>query len=218
MNIFSLLPEWFQAYGIILELFFAIITFLISGLAFRVYRLTNDKRTELFGFAFLFMSLSYFMESLFNILINLGLEDFLVFNFFTLNKLFILSVYSRIILMTLGLSILAYMTLKIKNARALILIILTTTPLLLFADEPLQNYFIISVVYLIFISAYYVSNYIDNKNTKTTLIAIAFTFLLFSKIVYVFSISNILFYVAGTLIEVVSYSLILLNFALVLKK
>ena len=62
-NLF-LIPKWFFGYGVAFELIFAIITLAVALYSFKVYKLSNQNQPKLFGIAFLFFSISYFIQSI----------------------------------------------------------------------------------------------------------------------------------------------------------
>ena len=53
----------------------AIITLLVSIYSFRVYRLSGQKKSRTFGLAFLFISISYFIQSFINLAIISELNE-----------------------------------------------------------------------------------------------------------------------------------------------
>src|SRR3990167_8701069 len=59
-------PRWFYGYDIILEIVFAIITFAVAMYSFRIYRLSGQRDSRLFGFAFLLISASYSLWAILN--------------------------------------------------------------------------------------------------------------------------------------------------------
>jgi len=214
------LVNW-PGYDVVLELLFGMISLVLSLFAFKVYRETDQRQTKLFGIAFLFMSLSYFVQSLFNFLIISAAKGAVckvmyvsIFNWYNF-----LGVYTHILLMTMGLVVLTYMTLKVQKPMLLWMMLLISLTALFFSEEHFFTVFLIlSTVYFIFISIHFVNNYRKNKDRKSLVVALAFLFLLFGSINFIFCTQADIFYLAAHLLALVAYLFILLDFYLVLKK
>jgi len=213
-------PKWFFGYDIGLEFLFAIISLVVAMFAFRVYRMTTQKQTKLFGMAFLLISISYFLQSLFNYLIvaklsenicrMVKIQDAAVFDAIGMNI--------QIIFMTAGLALLTYMTLKTEKPRVYWLLLSISLLSIFSSKHVLYMFYLISTILLIFLCWHFFDNYLKKKHRTTLLIAIAFLFLLFRDIQFVFSIDYEIFYVLGRIAELCAYLLIMWNFYLVRKK
>ncbi|MFA6461553.1 MAG: hypothetical protein WCV90_04745 [Candidatus Woesearchaeota archaeon] len=211
----------FPEYDVVLELLFGIISLVLSLFAFRVYKRTSQRQTKLFGIAFMFMSLSYFTQSLFNFLIISTAKGAVckaayvpIFNWYNF-----LGVYTHIILMTIGLVVLTYMTLKVQKPMLLWMMLLISLTALFFSEEHFFTVFLIlSTIYFIFISIHFVNNYRKNRDRKSLVIALAFLFLLFGSINFIFCDQAELFYLIAHLLALIAYLFILWDFYLVLKK
>jgi len=215
------MPNWFVGYNILLHIIFCIITLLVSLFAFRVHKMSGQRQPKLFSIAFLFVSLAFFIESIMNLLIlaelnehvTLVLEDITSIALFN----FIIN-YAHIILFSIGLVTLAYMTFRVRSAKIYSLLLIITLVPLFFTSNPLYLYYLTSSILLIYILAHYLINYLGKKQTRTLLVLFAFLLLLFGNIQVFFSISNHeIYYVIGHFIELIAYLLILMNLMLVLK-
>jgi hypothetical protein len=216
----SFIPDWFLNYGIIFQFAFAIITLLVSIYSFRVYRLSGQKKSRTFGLAFLFISISYFIQSFINLAIiselNENVLNLIEFrNLITLDNI---AIFFHMIFFVFGLVTLIYMILGGKN-RLLYVISLIVSALFIFASaNNLSFFYIFSSLLLIFILSDYVSNYIKNRNGKTFLIMLAFVFLLVGHLNFIFLATNQLVYVVVNFLEFAAYILILINLLRVIKK
>lgn len=214
------LPSWFFGYNIGLELAFAIITLIVSFFAFKIYRLTDQRQSKLFGYSFLFISAAYFLESLLNFLIVSKLNDNISI-FLKMQDVFVLNnaeLFTHMLMFMMGLLTLTYMTLKTKNTRTFIILIAITILALIFSTNRLYLFYLIATVLLIFICIHYVQNYFKNKQTNTLLVLTAFLFLLFGHFHFIISVDHALFYIIGHFLELAAYLLILANLLLVLRK
>lgn len=219
MTLVSVGPAWFFGIDIVFELVFAIITLIVSIFAFKIYKISLQKQVKLFGVAFLLISISYFIESILNYLILSKLNENIC-QVMKINSVVILNglgVSINILLMTMGLALLAFMTFKTEKLRIYWLTLSMALFAIFFSRNALFLFFLFASIFLIFISWYYVDNYLKNKQIKTLLVAVAFIFLLFGKIHFIFSVDHKLFYVIGHFLEIIAYLLILWNLYLVRK-
>lgn len=205
-------PSWFAGYDIMLRLSFAIITFIVSLFAFKIYKVSNLKQVKLFGVAFLLISISYFVQSIFNFLALYGQNIIL-----NIGRLGIFGTYLYMALMTCGLVVLIYATCKTANKRNLLMLLSISFLGIFLSMNSYYMFFLFSAIYLFFLSWHFIENYLQNKQAKTLLIAIAFLFLMFSNFHFLISVNHQFFYVIGHVLELFAYLLILWNFYLVLK-
>jgi hypothetical protein len=220
MSFANLAPSWFFGYDVALEFVFAVISIVVALFAFKIFKKTDQKQVKLFGHAFLLIGISYLIQSILNYLIiskaneticrAIKLNSIAWFNAF--------GVYAHIFFMTVGLVLLVYMTFKTDNKKILWLLMITSLLAVFLSINTLYIFYLISTIYLIFISWHFINNYLKNKHTKTLLVAVAFLFLLFGSIHFIFAVNHQLFYVLGHILELFAYLLILANFYLVLKK
>jgi hypothetical protein len=220
MSLAQLAPSWFIGYDILLEGLFAIITIGVALLAYKIYKNTGTKQVRHLSVAFLFIAISYILQSLFNafaitqinesICSTLKVQNIYVFQ--------MLGNYFQMLFMMVGLVILLYMTLKVEKQRILwFLLALTVLPLLLF-PHTMQLFFFFATVTLGFILWHFIGNYKLHRQSKTLLITLAFLFLFIGKAHFLFAVNHQLFYVLGHILELIAYILILTNLILVLKK
>jgi len=214
-------PEWFMGYDMLLEVMFAIILLLVAWYSFKSYKLTNSNSLKLFGFGFLFMSFAYFMLFLSNVAGFYALSsvdaspamrimDYIHFNLLGLNL--------YILLFSAGLMTLTYMTLNNKSEKLYALLMI---PMLLALGLSANRFFLfhlICVFLMLIVVIHYRSCYKKTKKQSSLITFVAFSLLLFGKIIFIFSGDYFEFYVAGHLIEFGAYLLILLSFIKVLRK
>jgi len=213
-------PNWFFNYGIIFELVFAIIALIVGLFAFKIHKLTSQKSAKLFGISFIFISLHYFIQSFlnFSIISTLNQDICNIMKIQSINSLNIIGAYSHMLFFIIGLSTLTYMTLKTKNKMTFVIIVVLPLISILFSENKLYLFYAMSSVFLIFITMFYAKNYFKNRQFKTLIVLIAFMFLLFGNLHFLFSVNHALYYVIGHFLELIAYLLILLNFILILRK
>ena len=219
VNIF-LTPRWIFGYDILLELAFALVTLFVRIYAFKVYRLTMQKQLKLFGIAFMFISISYFIQSYTNfaIISEIGENAGKILDTIEIGTLNSIGLYAHMLFFITGLVTLAYMSMRIDSIKTYTLLIILTIASLLFNPYLLYMFYILSSVLLVYIVAYYLFNYLKKRQHNTLLVLIAFVFLLFGSIHFSFSVNHSLYYAIAHILGLVAYMLILINLIRVIRK
>jgi hypothetical protein len=218
MTLVSFSPAWFYGYDVALEVGFAVSALIIALFAYRIYRTTDQRQVLLFGSAFLLISFSYFMQSLLNLLIVTGADTSPCCGL-TAANISMLGAYGTlayILLMISGLTVLAYMTLRVERLRVLWLMLILAIIAIIFSISPLYSFFMLSTILLAVVLWHYVRNYQQSRQTKTLLVVLAFGFLLFGSLHFMLSVDHALYYAIGHILEMIAYMLILANLYLVL--
>jgi hypothetical protein len=75
-----IMPTWFFGMDVAFQLVFTLVTLAVSFYAFKIYKLTGQRQSKLFGISFLFFAIGYFIQSFFNfaIISTLG-EEIILF-------------------------------------------------------------------------------------------------------------------------------------------
>lgn len=214
-----LISNWFFGYDIVLELFFAFITLLVSIYSFKVYKLSKQNHPRLFGLAFLSFSIAYFIQSILNYLILSELNK-TVCTAIKLQDVGILTnlgMISHMVFFLIGLITLTYMTLKIKSKTTYFILLISSFISFFLVINKIYWFYVFASLLLIFIAGFYFSNFIKHKQGKTFIVFLAFLFLLFGNIHFIFSVNHLLYYEIGHFLELLAYFLVLTNILLVLK-
>ncbi|MFH1500811.1 MAG: hypothetical protein ABIE22_02590 [archaeon] len=212
-------PEWFFGYDFALEFIFAVVTLIVGIYAFKIYKLSNQRQSKLFGISFIFFSIAYFIQSLLNIGVISILEERVVNvnQINLLNAIGFWSIYVHIFLFLVGLVTLTYMTLKVRSAKVYTLILIISILSLIFSFNDIYLFYVLASLFLVFITLHYASNFARHKQKKTLLVLVAFIFLLVGNIHFIFVVNHALFYALGHILELVAYVLILINLIIVWK-
>ncbi len=213
-------PFWFNGYDVGLEIVFAVISLVIAIFAVRLYWKTDQRQIKFFSLAFLFIGLSYLIESVFNYLIitrtaesvcrAVSIESVEIFN--------ALGAYAHMFFKIIGFVILVYLTIRTENRRVLWLLLITSLLVIFLSINPIFVFYLLSSIYLIFITWYYADNYQKNRQLRSLLVVVAFLFLLFSSVHFLIAENYEMFYVIAYVLEFLAYTFILANLYLVLKK
>ena len=80
-----------------------------------------------------------------------------------------------------------------------------------------MQFYFLSAMFLFYITMYYVQEYLKDKNKKKLLVLLAFATLFISNIVFTQAVEHYTYYVAGHVVELVAYALVLISLVCVLK-
>jgi hypothetical protein len=217
---FYLVPNWFLGYDVGLEIVFALITLLVSIYAFRISKMSGQRSARLFATSFFFISMAYFLKAVFNFLIISRLNEniSLALKIASVNTINLIALNFHVVLFSIGLITLIYMTFRVKSARVYSFLLITTLIFMFLAGSPIFAYHLLTSVFLIYIFIHYLLCYLNKKRINNLLMIVAFIFLLFGNIQFIFSISNNeIFYVVAHCLEFLAYLLVLVNLMLVRK-
>jgi hypothetical protein len=215
-----LVPAWFLGYDIVLQVIFALITLAVGIFALRISKISSQRSVKLFGISFLLISIAYFIKAFLNFMIMSRLNEniSLALKVISVNVLNLIALNIHVVLFSIGLITLAYMTFRVKSAKIYTLSLILVLVAIFFAADTLTVYYIISSILLIYIFLHYLINYLNKKKINTLLVMIAFALLLFGNIHFIFSLENsTIYYVIGHFLELSAYTLILINLILVRK-
>jgi hypothetical protein len=176
-------------------------------------------KSRLFSFAFLFISLSYIVQTILNFIIMEQLDEGIT-ALINLNSVYLLNlfgIYLHATLFLVGLLLLAYIALKIYSVRTFILLLILIFTTLYFSMYKTFMLYLLSTVLLGFILSYYLTNYWNNRKATTFLVAIAMILLFIGYLFFIFAIDSTAYYVLGHIFELSAYVLVLVNMLFILR-
>ncbi len=219
MAVVYIVPKWFFGYDVALEIMFAIVTLLVSWYAFKVYKLTDHDQPRYVGAGFLFIGLSYFAQSLLNLVLLSGIDfDLYRGQYLQLaNFLSVIGLYTHMVFFLVGLIIITYMTLRTKNTATLSLLFALSLVVIFFSTQRVFLFNVLSCVFLAFIAFYYMALYKKKRYTNLLWVLIAFVLLFLASVHFAFAVHHPLLYVIAHIVELVAYLLILTDLILVLR-
>jgi len=221
MNEMYLVPSWFFGLDIGMELLFAVITILISVIAFKIYSMTQDRKVKLFGLAFLLIGLSYIVWAGINLWFTQVMGDEIrELSIQSITTIGLLGFYSYIVLYISGLINLVSTTCESYKGRAYYLLFGLSLLVVVSSLNKLITFRIVSAFLLFFVAYHYFDECImnKNKNRKANYIMLAVSLLLISNIVFIFDYYSYYSYVVGHLIELFAYLLMLISLIKSVKK
>ena len=214
MAFFYLTPDWFSGFDIALELLFGIVTALVAFFSFKVYKVCEQRECKLFGWAFVFISLAYFLWPIINLFdlsdISEGVKGLDIEN---LSLLLLGSVYFYIIFFILGLVTLIYIAFNLKNDKLYALILSLSIIVVIFSSSPGLAFHFVSALLLLYISLHYFKKYKKLNDYNSFLVFGAFSLLFFARFILIFSNTNHLLYVVNHLTELTAYIIIAISLA-----
>jgi len=218
-NIF-VTPQWFYGYDVALELIFAVVTILVSYFAWKIFKITGERNIRLFSLAFLFIALSYVVQSILNFVIMDQLDDNIstLINLQSVYLLNLFGIYTHAILFLIGILLLTYVALKIHSLQTFVLLFILVFTSLYFTPYKTFMLYLLSTVLIGFIVFYYLNNYWDNRKATTLLVAISMISLFVAYLFFIFAMdNNMLYYIIGHLLELTAYLLVFVTLWIILR-
>ncbi len=220
MEILHIMPAWFLNLNLIFELLFFIFAAAIAIYSFRIYALTKQRESKIFGFAFSFLGLSHLalaiVNNLFLSIISGGLREL---DFDDIINLRNILVVAYVMFFIIGLISLVYISFKAKSIRTYLILLALSLVSIWFACNKSFVIYLLASIFLLLISGYYLSEYRRNHNVNTLFVFLGFSALAISSIFLAFVADYLLpqAYVSAYFIELIGYSLIISSLIKILK-
>lgn len=204
----------FLLYALILQVIFSLVTFFIALIAYKIFNITQNNNTRSMALAFLFICASYAVQALFNFLIFLRVQHdyYVMFGVHPLSVLNEQGLYLHMVFMSVGLAILMYNAFKTNNKSVLWYMIISSLMVLFLSKNILFGFFMLTSLYLGFLAYHFYLNFRNNKKRGALMIAVAFTFLFFGNILFIFMRKSTIFYAIAHMFDFLGYLLILINY------
>lgn len=211
MNYAYVIPHWFFGFDIGLEILFAIITCLVAAFAFKINRVTGERKVKLLSIAFLLIGLSYiFLGGINYWFAHVASDQFREVSISELQTVGIVGAYLYMLLFTSGLVTLTYLTAGMKKGKTYYLLFGLSLLVIASSFYKLITFRILSVFLLSFIVYQYLEDYLKNRNKKEFWILVSFVLLFLSSIDFIFSQIYYQAYIIGHLFELLAYAIILI--------
>ena len=220
MEILHVMPAWFLSTNILFELLFFIFAAAIAFYSLRIYRITRQRESRIFGLAFLSIALSrlalFLVNAFFLTLTKGGLR---VLEFEDIMSIKDIAVTAYVSLFIIGLITLVYLSLKIKNPKYYLLLILLSAIALVSGLNKSFLIYSLAFIFLVIISFNYINEFLKTKNKNTFLVALGFILLAISSLLLVIVADYLMprVYVAAYLLEVLGYVSIFSSLISILK-
>jgi hypothetical protein len=213
-----MVPKWFFGYDIAMEIIFTLVTFAVAYYSLKVYSIYHEKSSKAFGIGFGFISASYFIWALINLfLLSEVNESMDAININEIVSLSLMGLYSYMFFYIIGISILAYLTLKVKNLKVYSLILILSLAGILLSCNKIVAFHLISAILLSYVVYFYFKECLIKHNKRAFLVLFAFIFMTLTSINLIFIVTNYYSYISGHILNLIAYGLILANL-LIIKK
>lgn len=213
-----LIPTWFFSYSILFSIIFGIITLVVGLYALKVYRLSNQEQSKIFGIAFILIASSYFVRAITTLVLFVKLRLLQTIQLANFDLFTDIGIFIQITLLFAGFIALVYMTLRIKNPRLYFLLLSLCLAPLFLTEFNLTITHILLALILIYITGHYLICYLNNCQIRNITVLIAFAILMLVHIDLVFSLIDGFYYILGDILSFIAYLLILINLILITKK
>jgi hypothetical protein len=198
--------EWLFRYTVTLKIAFAVVTLLVSILAFRYYTLTGKKQLKMFGTAFLLLFIAYIINFVVGIISRTLHAQFgrQMMRQPVTYLVHLVGNYGYAFLFTIGLVLLAIMALKITDKRVMFLV---GAIALVGVSVNVILFELTAALLLGFVAFAYYQNYSKRRKVDQVLVTVAFVLLCLAHLQFVFPI--MILFIIGDLVELIAYYIIL---------
>lgn len=228
MNVQVNSPSWFFGVDASFEIIAAIIAFLVAFVAWKVYRITDERKQRTFSLSFLFLSIAMIIRACTDIIVeNLikwspklvqTLPTAPVEGMSRTAFIFITGYITHILLTISALLLLATVCYKIKDRAFIIMLFLLTLPAILISGSYFLSFYGLTFVLLLFITYSYYRNCIKLKRKKLCLLVTSgFGLITLAQPQFVLTAARILpesvrelMYVGGHATQIIGYLILLI--------
>jgi hypothetical protein len=222
MLTFVFSPRWFYGVDVISSIIALVITFMIAGFSYKIYRFCKDKKYKYLTLSFITLSASFFFKLLTNITVYYDVQKLsklgtLILEYTTLegsDLLISIGFIGHRFLFLAGFMGLFYLLYKHRDRK---LLIVMTWLILLATWFSLRNYFFFHATAILFMALlfwYYYNACKDAKNKKKKslrYLMFTFWFLGISQLSFVFVFFNLHMYAIAESLQLIGFLLLLIN-------
>ncbi|MFW6378492.1 MAG: hypothetical protein ACOCZV_00550 [Nanoarchaeota archaeon] len=217
-------PYWFSFSQIVIQLIFTIVTFLIAYKSYSVYKICNQRTSKLYAYGFLGVTIGYLMQALLHtfVVANVSSNDIIsvVSQEMARTSTIQLSAIPVIIGMVatlIGLSIIAFVTLRVKNEQVLLLTMILALISIITPFYPI-TYHLTASVFLIFITIQYYRRFEEKRTGNSQTVFLGFLFILLGTILLTLTKMMSATYIIGHFVALFGYILLLWSLMKVVRK
>lgn len=205
-------PIWFQGIDIILEAFSIIVAAIIAVMGYRVYKLTEEKKSLYLSIAFASITASFIARAVTAGIIvsqvnNAGRATTAV-TVEILENVFHAGRVAYLILVLFAYLIILALSMKINDKK--ILTFIGFLLLLFTINSSTFTFYIAELLFLIFIAWYYRNNYFEKKTSGTKLTSLAFAILILEPLLLIASLWFQPLVAGAYFIRLVAYTILLI--------
>lgn len=219
-------PEWFYGIDSIFEIFSVIVTLIIAGYAYKLYKFSENKNYKYFSLAFLLFAVGFIFKILTNITVYSEVLEKMPLGTITLvhstihqyEFFYILGYLGFRLAILLGLLGIYMVSYKHTNITDMFLYSFLFILICIFSHYDFIIFHLTTIAFLCFIVYFYINNYLNKKNKPSLLIASSFIFLLISQVFFAFTYFELIHYITAEIFQLIGFILLLIGFMWVIKK
>lgn len=217
-------PQGFIGIDSIFEAISIIVSFLVAIFAYKVYKMTSQKKYLNFSIAFLLISLALSFKIISNFVYFYKTVEQSFYGLFTITYRYnfdfvnIIASFLYRFLMLIAFTMLLVSVLRVKDKRLVFLLMVFSFLLVILSFNSYFIFHLLLVLILGFISYHSFDNYRTKKSRGSMLVMTAFMVLLISQFVFVFQYFTDELYGIGESLLLIGFLLILTEYILILRK
>ncbi|MCD6477479.1 MAG: hypothetical protein J7K87_00565 [Candidatus Aenigmarchaeota archaeon] len=219
-------PKWFYGIDIIFEIFFVLITLLISFYGYKIYNLSRNKEHKYFSISFLLIATSFIFKILtnfdiyFNVFrtLRIGFHTIVLSYLYNSGILYVSGLFIYKFLTTLAFFGLFLLTTKKHSKNDIYLIIYLILISTIFSSFAYYIFHITLAIILFFLCTHLYDNYKKRKSASKFLVLLAFLMILASQFAFMIIFLAMEFYVVGEIFLLIGYFILLYNYLMVSRK
>lgn len=172
-------PKWFFGADASLMAFAALIAFCVAFAAFRLYRMTRERKYAFFTASFVLLTFSFLARAATDTLLEglvYSVPEYLA------GFIFLYGYVVHILLALTAYVVLIIITHKITDLRVIALLFFIMIPSMLLSGSYYLSFYGLSMILLAFIATAYYQNYKKVCSTASCLVFIAFVLLAFAQV------------------------------------
>jgi hypothetical protein len=200
-------PKWFFGVDAGLGFLSMLIAALVAVMAYKVYKMTREKKYAFFSVSFALLTFSYLSRAWTDVLLQgemTRLPERLVGTVFFVG--YVLHIFSALTAFLL----LIFVTYKLQDKRIIALLYLILIPSMLLSGSYFLSFYGLSIIFLSFITYAFYGNYKKVRTKTALLVASAFTLITFSQVAFLLEAIHDLWYVAAQISQFAGYMILLI--------
>lgn len=217
-------PEWFYGLDTLFETFSIIVSFLVAILAYKVYKLTSQKKYLNFCLAFLMIAAALSFKIISNFVVFYKTVEKSFYGLFTITYthsfdfINLAALYLFRFLFLIAFMMILANVLNIKDKRIIALLWFFAALAVIFSNFAYFEFHLVLALIIGFISHHFFKNYSEKKRKSALLVMLSFLAIFLSQLMFIVYIYDKTFYVMAETFQLVGFLFLLLAYLIILRK
>ncbi|MEK6974682.1 MAG: hypothetical protein AABW41_05610 [Nanoarchaeota archaeon] len=217
-------PEWFYGLDTLFETFSIIVSFLVGVLAYKIYKLTSQKKYLNFCTAFLMIAAALSFKIISNFVVFYKTVEKTFYGLFTVTYthsfdfINLASLYLFRVMFLIAFLIILINIYGIKDKKIISLIVFLSIVSIFFSNFTYLLFHLILALVIGFISFHYFKNYSSKKRRTALLVMLSFLAIFLSQLMFIFYVYQTGFYVLAETFQLLGFLFLLLAYVLISRK